>query len=232
MNIFFKKTYHTPSQLRKGFILPFTMLISTLILLVAGSSLTLLTKQLYFSKMYKLSQTAYYAADDAISCAIAVDDTYVGVDGLGIFPYSTTTYATDLNSDLPYIQQVLDGYNLKRAADSLPTIPLREDIKCANSSIFDTTVASPGNNFQSEPNFQHTFQNGEVEDGRVVSYMMRMDLGLDPADVTGTKHLFRCAKVTVKKTLSFRQIIAQGYAQCDNPNGSVERAVVNTTEVQ
>lgn len=232
MNIFFRKTFHTLHHFRKGFILPFTMLVSTLILLVAGSSLTLLTKQLYFSKMYKLSQTAYYAADDAISCAIAIDDTYVGADGLGIFPYSTTTYATDLNSDLPYIQRSLDDYNIKRTADSLPTIPSREDIKCANSGIFNTVLSSPGNNFHSEDNFQHTFQNGEVEEGRVVSYMMRMDLGLDPADVTGTKHLFRCAKVTIKKTPSFRQIIAQGYAQCDNPNGSVERAVVNTTEVQ
>ena len=209
------------------------MLISTLILLVAGSSLTLLTKQLYFSKMYKLSQTAYYAADDAISCAIAIDDTYIGDDGLGIFPYATTT--TDVTTfDRAYIDGVLTYVNQKRLNETPPLLALNlvDDIRCANSGIFDTTVASPGNNFQSEANFQHTFQNGEVEDGRVVSYMMRMDLGLDPADVTGTKHLFRCAKVTVKKTPSFRQIIAQGYAQCDNPNGSVERAVVNTTEVQ
>jgi hypothetical protein len=56
---------------------------------------------------------------------------------------------------------------------------------------------------------------------------MRMDLGLAPGTTTG--HLYRCAKVTVNKTPSFRQIISQGYAQCDNPNGTVERAVVNTT---
>jgi hypothetical protein len=237
MNIFFRKTFHTLHHFRKGFILPFTMLVSTLILLVAGSSLTLLTKQLYFSKMYKLSQTAYYAADDAISCAIAIDDTYIGADGFGIFPYDSLAFTANGN-DLAHINGTLAYVNNKRNNESppLPSVSLN-DIKCANSSIFDTTVSSPGNTFTSEANFSHTFQAvapnpPQVEDGRVVSYMMRMDLGLDPADVTGTKHLFRCAKVTVKKTPSFRQIIAQGYAQCDNPNGSVERAVVNTTEVQ
>jgi hypothetical protein len=229
MNTIFKKINFSHTGYQKGFILPFTMLISTLILLVSGSALTLLTKQLYFSKMYKLSQTAYYAADDAISCAIAVDDSYTGADGYGIFPYSTTTLDTT-TVDRTYINDTLAYVNLKRANEVPPLLAVPLDgIKCAQSAVFDFNPVNKIN-FTSEPNFQHTFQNGQVEDGRVVSYNMRMNIGTDPA--SSTLQLYRCAKITVKKTPSFRQIIAQGYAQCDNPNGSVERAVVNTTEVQ
>jgi hypothetical protein len=224
VHTFLNKIQDFQRNKRKGFILPFTMLISTLVLFVSGSALTLLTKQLYFSKMYKLSQAAYYASDDAISCAIAVDDSYVGADGLGIFPSDAASYTAN-GDDWTYINGVLTYANTTHGT-SLNLL----DVTCAQSTIFDTNPS--GGYFHSEPNFSHTFQNGQVEQGRVVSYNMRMDLGLDPLDITNTRHLFRCAKVTVKKTASFRQIIAQGYAQCDNPNGSVERAVVNTTEVQ
>lgn len=202
----------------KGFILPFTMLMSTLILLVSGSALTLLTKQLYFSKMYRQSQTAYYAADDAMTCAIDVDDSYSDAEGLGIFPYSTTTDPTI------YINSVITYVNDRRDPDII-----LDQIKCAQSDIFTGAsgfVVSP-------TNFVHHFASGRVEDGKTSTYMMRMDLGPDPADTNpldGISHLFRCAKITVNKTLSYRQIISQGYAQCDNPNGSIERAVVNTTE--
>lgn len=203
----------------RGFILPFTMLMSTLILIVSGTALTLLTKQLYFSKMYRQSQTAYYAADDAMTCAIDVDDSYSDAEGLGIFPYSTTTPPGQ------YINDVLAYVNARR---SPPAITL-DQIRCAQSDVFMGTsgfVVSP-------TNFVHHFASGRVEDGKTSTYMMRMDLGPDPADLNpadGISHLYRCAKITVNKTMSYRQIISQGYAQCDNPNGSIERAVVNTTE--
>ena len=72
----------------------------------------------------------------------------------------------------------------------------------------------------------------EIEYGQTSTYTMKMDLGLDPADLTNTSRLYRCAKVTVNKTLSFRQIIAQGYSSCTVGAGTIERAVVNTTITQ
>lgn len=192
----------------RGFILPFTMLISTLVLLVAGSVLTLLSKQLYFSKLYRQSQTAYYAADDAMACALAIDDSYTGSDGLGIFPYSTTTNAMD------YINNTLTYINLKRSLDGLPSITLN-DISCAQTPVF----VDPANFTISTTTYLYTYAS-TTEEGVTVSYDMRM-----PINGGAT----RCAKVTVNKTNSFRQFITQGYAQCDNPGGTVERAVVNTT---
>jgi hypothetical protein len=196
---------------RKGFILPFTMLISTLVLLVVGSVLTLLSKQLYFSKIYKQSQAAYYAADDAIACAIEIDDGYQGSDGLGIFPSSTTTDA------YVYINDTLAYVNARRLAN-VPPLPIvtLNDIKCAQSAIFNPTVSS----FATATEFYQRSTVSGSEGGVVSVYNMRMPLG---------GGAFRCAKVTINKTPSFRQIVAQGYAKCDDPNGSVERAVVNTT---
>lgn len=209
---------HFPVRL-KGFVLPFTMLIATLVLFVASTSSTLLSKQIYFSKLYRQSQAAYYAADDAISCVVAVDDTYTAEDGLGIFPSSTTTPAET------YIANVITYTNAKRADAGLPAITLG-DIKCGQSALFDVGTSS----FKVAPaNFEYHSPTAGIEEGKTVTFTMKMDLGVDPADLTGTNHLYRCAFVTVNKTPSYRQIISQGYSSCDNRNTAVERAVINTT---
>jgi hypothetical protein len=188
------------------------MLISVLVLLVASSALTLLSKQQYFSRLYRQSQAAYYAADDALNCAIKIDDAYIGSDGLGIFPGSTTTSALD------YINSVFAYVNAERLLDGLPIIADINDIKCSQSSIFNTLTPilfSTSTNF-----YQYLSVSNGLEEGVSSTFNMRMPIG-------GGE--FRCAKVTVNKTYSFRQIIAQGYARCDDPYGSVERALVNTT---
>ena len=196
----------TTSEHKKGFILPFTMLISVLVLLVAGSVLTLLSKQLFFSKIYKQSQTAYYAADDALICAIEIDDTYVGSDGLGIFPSNI------VDDPMTYMSTVLTYYNTAKGK----SVAL-DDIQCAQSALFKVASSS----FAVSPtNYQYNSPISGLEEGKTSTYTMRMPLG---------GGAYRCAKVTVNKTHSFRQIISQGYAKCDDPNGSVERAVVNTT---
>ena len=219
----------------RGFILPFTMLIAVLVLFITTGALALLSKQQYFSRIYKQTQAAYYAADDAISCAISLDDEYVSSDGLGIFPSSSTTPS---DPDLPsipvkYIDSVVTYINGQRS-----TALTKNNITCGQSPIF-----GPGGTPTFDPQFQVTnyhyayrFTNPQtllpdIEYGVTVQYNMKMDLGLDPNDQTG-KHLYRCAKVTVSKTASFRQVLAQGYSTCNATADTVERAVVNTTVVQ
>lgn len=208
-----KYIYSVSLQQKKynqGFILPFTMMIATIVLFITAGSMTLLSKQLYFSKTYKQSQVAYYAADDAVACAIAIDDTYLAADALGIFPSSAII---DPNT---YINDVLTYVNAQRVVDSLPTVDL-DEITCAQSVIFDTSVSG----FAVSPtNYSYVSPTSGIEEGKTSSYNMRMDLGGGDA---------RCAKVTINKTQSFRQIIAQGYAKCDSQVNGVERAVVNTT---
>lgn len=221
LNCVLKKSTHP-----RGFVLPFTMFITVLILFVTTGSLALLSKQQYFSRIYGQTQTAYYAADDAIACANMIDDTYVANDGLGIFPSVTATAAA-------YPQSVLDYMNAKPGA----TLITLGDITCGQSPIFvsgGAPVYNPTYTVSSIPyvyNFKNPVTNlPDTETGVTVSYNMHMDLGLDPAD--GVAHLYRCAKVTVNKTASFRQIVAQGYSNCNGSGNAVERAVVNTTIIQ
>jgi hypothetical protein len=208
---------------RKGFILPFTMLITTLILFIVTGTMTLLSKQMYFSRLYKQSQVAYYSADDAISCALSIDDTYVGDDGLGIFPSSSVPDVSGSDS-LTYMSDVLT--QLKNKDPIFLLLTSLNDIKCAQATIFDP--ASPSSFSVSPTNYQYHYFNAtnsqpEIEEGKSVSYFMKM-----PLDTLN----YRCAKVTINKTQSFRQIISQGYASCDITSGSVERAVVNETIAQ
>lgn len=227
MKIIFKKHQQIlESNYTRGFVLPFTMLISVLVLFITTGALALLSKQQYFSTLYKKTQAAYYAADDAISCATLIDDTYVAADGLGIFPSSVGTPT--------YVDDVLSYVSSKPGA----LLITKADIKCGQSLIFvagGSPLFDPEFTRASVP-YEYHFINpvtslADVELGQTSTYNMQMDLGLDPSDLTNIRHLYRCAKVTVNKTTSFRQIIAQGYSTCGGSK-SVERAVVNTAIIQ
>jgi hypothetical protein len=208
------------AKMWKGFILPFTMLITTIVLFITTSSMTLLSKQMYFSRLYKQSQIAYYAADDAMACTVMIDDLYVGDDGLGIFP-------SDKDLSLTGVTSYMDGVltQLKYRDPVFSSVSSLTDIRCAQALIFDTASTSK---FTVNPNYIYRYTDPvsylpATEEGKSISYFMKM-----PIDAT----TYRCAKITVNKTPSFRQIISQGYANCDTNGGAVERAVVNETVAQ
>ena len=199
----------------KGFVLPFTLLICSVILSVATSISVILVKELYFSKISRESQVAYYAADNGLMCAVDIDDTYINPEtGLGIFVSSPT--------GTPSASDVLAIVNAERASRGLTAMNLygSDGIKCASSEIFSPTE----NSFNDNQVFNRINSRGISESGRTSTFMMHMDLG---------DGIERCAQVTVNKTPNYRQIISQGYATC--PGGFVapiERAVVNETEVK
>ena len=189
----------------RGFVLPLTLIICAIILTVATGISIILAKELYFSKLSRLSQVAYYAADNGLMCASMIDDRYVDPDtGLGIF-----------ESGGPSSQEVLDKINLVRQSNGLPALAIT-DITCATSAIFD---ASSPTSYSVVP-FTHTTPN----DGRQTTFSMKMDLG------DGT---FRCATVMVYKTAKFRQFVSRGFASCATTGTfPIERAVISTTELQ
>ncbi len=197
---------------QKGFILPLTLLVCTIILTVATGISVILAKELYFSRVSRDSQLAYYAADTAMMCALMVDGKYIDpTTGLGIFPYSAVLDATtEMNT-------VLEKVNLQRQLRNLPNLVL-DDIKCATAPIFDTAISS----FTTSA-FSRTNSGGEQENGKTSTYTMRMDLG------DGTA---RCASILISKTGKYRQIIARGFAGCEGVAHNIERAVINTTEVR
>ena len=191
----------------RGFILPMTLLVCSIILTVATGISVILAKELYFSKVSRESQLAYYAADDAMMCAIMVDDQYVDTEsGIGIFPYNALS-----DNPLEDVLLVLDKVNIERQSRNLSSLVLN-DIKCATAPIFDNTISSI------------TFTPDLVSGGMTSIYSMRMTLG------DGT---YRCALVSVYKTETYRQIISRGFSSCGGgASKPIERAIINTTEVE
>lgn len=194
----------------RGFVLPFTLFICGIMLLISLGISTVLTKQIYFSTIARESQAAYYAADNALACTLSIDETYVDSTAEGIFPSvrgRLPDQLTDMAARLATInsERVLTGY--PSLATSLNAI------HCGQSVIFD--VDSTTSDFKVFETYTHG-----PEDGVTSTFNMKMAIGASE---------FRCAKVTVNKTATYKQIIAQGYSRCDRPDGSVERAVVYST---
>lgn len=201
---------------QKGFVLVYTLFVCAVMLLITSTISVSLIKQIYFSRVSRQSQTAYFAADSAIMCTIDIDDTYVDQNGFGIFPHDSTL---DQVQSREAMVDTLDHVNEVRAARSLETVASLDDIVCAQSRIF---VQGGITDFTVEPTvFTRTIATAPgYEEGRTSTFTMKMDTG------DGN---YRCARVTVNKTETYRQIIAQGYATCDLSTGAVERAVVNVT---
>ena len=195
------------NKAKKGFVLPLTLIVCVIILTIATSISIILAKELYFSKLSRLSQVAYYAADNGLMCATMIDDQYIDPDtGGGIFQYNTLVTSQD----------VLNKINSARTTQGLSAIALN-DIKCATSDIFDATKT----NF-AVTSFSRTDSAGNPESGQTSTFNMRMDLG-------GGE--YRCATVSVNKTSTYRQIISRGFASCDSVfSYPIERAIVSTSE--
>lgn len=142
-----------PIKSVKGFIIPLTLLVSFIILTISTGITLILSKELYFSRLSRQSQVAYYAADDALSCTIDIDDKYIDPStGLGIFPYK------DSSGKIIYPQDVLD-----KLTQSGGTIPPLKDIKCATSDIFS--------------NISYKDFSIDGKSGVTSNFSMKMDLG-------------------------------------------------------
>lgn len=210
-------------SIKLGFVLPFTLFISGIMLLISLGISTILQKQIFFSQVARDSQAAYYAADNAVACVISIEETYVDGDGMGIFPYNPLSVDPlgDMNFLLNGLDGVDDGVNGNRIANGFSSLAATvPEIKCAQSDVF--TGNSSTDDFEITSGFVRNTATG-TESGMTSTFKMKMNTG---------GGIYRCAKVTVNKTESYRQIIAQGYAICDRPSGSIERAVVNTTQLK
>lgn len=203
-----KKNVYIPHTLRKGFILPMAMLLCAIILTVSVGITTILAKEIFFSQLSRESQLAYYAADTALECASFIDDGYIDqTSGTGIFPTPTVSTTTTLAS-----------VNDVRTQRGLGQINI-DQIKCATSPIFDSSVTG----FAVTDSTRIT-SSGTTENTKLSTFYMTIDAG------DGKQ---RCARVSVNKSGTWRQIIAQGFNTCNlSSNSLIERAVVSTSEIQ
>lgn len=215
-----KQNLIIPQKL-KGFVLPFTLLICGIMLLISVSISTILNKQIYFSNIARSSQVAYYAADNALACTLAIEEIYS--DGTtGFFPYDTSLNTTEEHRGS--MQDKLEAVNskiLEEPGGKILASTINE-IKCAQSLIFDTSPITSNFTVESE-NFVRKIEGEPDDEGKTSSFSMKMKIADND---------YRCAKVTIHKTPTYKQVISQGYSRCDRPDGSIERAVVYTTSVE
>lgn len=193
----------------KAFILPLTLLITTIILAVATGITTILLKQMLFSRLSRESHTAYYSADTGLSCAVYIDDAYINQsNGIGIFEYDPA------DTSGTWSQLTLDSVNGARVARVIPVVPTLNNIICATTPVFNVASSSMATSTY--------LSSVGLPIGVTTIFNLTMDLG------DGTT---RCAEVTVNKTATFRQIISRGFNTCNKGSSNfIERAVVNTTE--
>jgi hypothetical protein len=218
-NILFQKR---KKEFVAGFVLPYTLFIASIMIIITSSVSAIIIKQLYFSRLARQSKAAYYAADTALLCTSVIDSTYTNADGIGIFPYDATSVNySSVGIDMDGVVSYTNSHRL--SAGLLATD--YKTITCAGANMLDPTYSlfnSPNVDFiRVVP--AHDLLPATSEHGRTSTFRMKMPLG------DGT---FRCAKVTVNKTPTYRQIISQGYSDCSNSASAVERAVVDTTVIQ
>lgn len=205
MNLYNKK------RNTQGFIMPLTLVLVALILMVSSGITTIIGKELFFSRLARDSNTAYYIADTAMECATFLDDTFVNADGLGVFEYPPFGINT-ATSTLEFV-----NINRQRPASSgglgIPVLNMT-DIRCASVAVFDSNISD----FQVEE--------GLASDGVTPSVISSYTMVMDAGDGKTS-----CAKVTVNKTATWRQIISRGFNTCNFGGSNVlERAIVSTSE--
>lgn len=203
-----------------GFVLPFTLLICAIMLLISVGIAAVLIKQIYFSNLGRESQIAYYAADNALACAVLMEETYA-FGASGLFPSDPLVLVTGAN--VAAMEAKLDAINELRAAIEPPITPLASsliDIKCAQSAMFDTNTSV--SDFTANTLFQREIPGPPVTIEEGITSTFNMKMKVDDGE-------YRCAKVTVNKTETYTQIVAQGYSRCDSTRNTIERAVVYST---
>lgn len=198
------------SSYRRGFILPFSMMLTYIILIISTGISTILVKEMFFSSIGRESQIAYYSADAGLDCALYLDGLFVDLDtGIGIFPYNDDTSAWETSFVTKYSNFIS---NLT-------------DIKCANAEIFDPRQDYSNYSAVSTDNLNPL-------NGVTSTFVLRMNNGSENFD----RATAPCAEVSVEKKLAadgvlFRRIISRGYNTCNkNSSRFVERAIVNVSK--
>ena len=75
--------------MNKGFVVLFSILISSIILLISTGIYEVVQKQVVLSSYARESQKAFYAADAALDCALFNDISPI-LNGITSFPFNTT----------------------------------------------------------------------------------------------------------------------------------------------
>lgn len=201
---------------QRGFILPLTMLLMTLILLVSIGVTSVIVRQARFSRIIKDSLIAYNAADMAVTCTSFVDNTFTNSSTTnGIFPTNPTLYP--LGTESTEINDTIGTINAGRSIRGIPNIANSDTLTCGGIRVFNPTDSQIAYTA-----FTYTRSDLSTEGGKTSTFNLKVPLSNGD---------FRCAKVIYNKSPSFSQIISSGYSNCDASSKSrLERVIVSSAE--
>ncbi len=173
---------------KRGFVIPFSLLISTIILSISLGVSLILVKEIFFSKLNSDSLLAYYAADEALDCAIYLNNKYVTTgsgNSYGLFPH---TNESEISNTL-----------------GLPIYGLSKDnIVCNTSHIFTS------------PNYKGVDSVNCSNNICETKYDMKMDLGDGSFRCASVK--VTANPDVNDPTIFNYSYVATGYSSCDSRN--------------
>lgn len=220
-----------------GYILPFTLVIISILLLVSLSVSRIIAKEMFFSKLVELSKATYFTADSGIECAKYLDSNFTELTtGDSLILNSTST--SDGNAD--FIAN--SSQNIFFASSTVITstgMTSPSEIYCNNNDgtynqIFGAYALTPQ---AVETNLKNQLSSFNVV-GDDLNATTTFGLILKSTDPNTGDNNTRCALVVFSKqrtsvatnTTAYFEIISTGYSSCDPDNRSrVSRTVFESS---
>jgi len=231
------KIFVTNKKRDGGYILAFTLVIVSILLLVSLSVSRIIAKEIFFSKLIELSKATYFAADSGIECAKYLDSNFKDLTlGTSLILNSTSTdngyYDFIVNSN----QNIFFASSTSLANTGI-TSP--SGIYC-NSD--DSTYNQIFANYALTPQAVETNLSNQLSSFNVVgdgtNATTTFGLILKDTDSNTGNQNVRCALVVFFKqrysvatdtTISFG-IISTGYSSCDpNNRARVSRTILESS---
>jgi hypothetical protein len=208
-----------------GYILAFTLVIISILLLVSLSVSRIIAKEMFFSKLIELSKATYFAADSGIECAKYLDSNFRDLT-LGVSLILNSTSTGDGNADFI----INSSQNIFFASSTVITstgMTSPTDIYCNNNDgtynqIFNTYALTPQ---AVEDNLKNKLSSFNII-GDDTNATTTFGLILKSTDPNTGDNNVRCALVVFSKqrtsvatdTTAYFEIISTGYSSCDPDN--------------
>ena len=220
-----------------GYILAFSLIIVSILLLVSLSVSRIIAKEMFFSKLVELSKTTYFTADSGIECARYLDSNFKDLT-LGTSIILNSSPSLDSNSDFT-INALQNVFFASSTVISNTGISSPSGIYCNSddhtyNQIFGTYAATPevvATNLNSQISSFNVV--GDTDNATTTFGLILKDV--DPN--TGVQNT-RCALVVFAKekssfatsTAASFVIISTGYSSCDANNRTrVSRTITESS---
>jgi hypothetical protein len=156
----------SPLQLKnkKGFVILFAILVSSLILLISAGIFSLVQKEVILSSSARESQRAFYAADSALECALFSD--LVGIDSPPRTPFIINPVGAQADSfecggdtidsshigdtdeyDFAYVIRYYNNLDdLNNQNNSCAYVLIEKNLKTTDTTVVETRITAVGFN--------------------------------------------------------------------------------------